>query len=212
MKRIHVLLGLLAVLVVVPANVSAKVLPERAVRRDMPLTNAFRRAFEAGTRDSTGAPGAAYEQLEANYSIDARFDVDAGTIPGPLDRIVIRLDQNVYSATAVCSRAVPDIITGTVVSTVSLNGDAIDGNAAPVGGGRGRGSGQQGRPEMNYVTGLSTTSADVWFAGSKTFEADLPFAIGQIESIVLDPHGRFSDRDPGENAWPAVPVGRWPKA
>jgi hypothetical protein len=224
MKRIHVLLGLLAVLVVVPANVSAKVLPERAVRRDMPLTNAFRRAFEAGTRDSTGAPGAAYEQLEANYSIDARFDVDAGTItgretveiennsPGPLDRIVIRLDQNVYSATAVCSRAVPDIITGTVVSTVSLNGDAIDGNAAPVGGGRGRGSGQQGRPEMNYVTGLSTTSADVWFAGSKTFEADLPFAIGQIESIVLDPHGRFSDRDPGENAWPAVSVGRWPKA
>jgi hypothetical protein len=122
----------LAVLVAVPANVSAKVLPERAVRRDIPLTNAFRRPFEAGTRDSTGAPGAAYGQFEANYSIDARFDVDAGTVtdretveiennsPGPLDRIVTRLDQNVYSATTVCSRAVPDIITGTVVSAVPV--------------------------------------------------------------------------------------------
>jgi hypothetical protein len=55
---------------------------------------------------------------------------------------------------------------------------------------------------------LVTYPADVWFAGSKTFEAELPFAIGQIESIVLDPHGRFPDRDPGDNAWPAVPVGR----
>jgi hypothetical protein len=132
MKRIHVLLGLLAVLVAVPANLSAKVLPERAVLRDISLTNAFRRAFEAGTRDSTGAPGAAYGQFEANCSIDARFDVDAGTItgretaeiennsPGLLDRIVIRLDPTVYSATAGFSRAVPDIITGTVVSAVSV--------------------------------------------------------------------------------------------
>jgi Peptidase family M1 domain len=53
-----------------------------------------------------------------------------------------------------------------------------------------------------------TYPVDVWFAGSKTFDAELPFALGQIESIVLDPGGRFPDRDPGDNAWPSVPAGR----
>ena len=33
-------------------------LPERAVRRDIPMTNAIRRAFAAGTRDSTGGRAA----------------------------------------------------------------------------------------------------------------------------------------------------------
>jgi hypothetical protein len=174
MKQLRVLLGLLALLVALPAGVSAQDgLPERAVRRDISITNSFRRALAADTRDSTGAPGAEYWQLEVNYSIDARFDVDAGTVagsetveiennsPDPLDRIVLRLDQNVYSATAVRSRAVPDITSGTVVSGISLNGEAIDLNARPAGGGRGRGRGQQGPPEMNYVTGLSTTSATI---------------------------------------------------
>ena len=31
--------------------------PRRAIRRDMPMTNAIRRAFAAGTRDETGRPG-----------------------------------------------------------------------------------------------------------------------------------------------------------
>ena len=30
----------------------------RAIRRDIPLTNSIRRAFDAGTRDRTGRPGA----------------------------------------------------------------------------------------------------------------------------------------------------------
>jgi hypothetical protein len=34
--------------------------PERAIRRDVPLTNVIRRAFEAGTRDFTGRPGPNY--------------------------------------------------------------------------------------------------------------------------------------------------------
>ncbi|MEO7454857.1 MAG: hypothetical protein ABIY52_01250, partial [Gemmatimonadaceae bacterium] len=37
--------------------------PERAIRRDIPLTNMIRRAMAAGTRDSTGRPGRAYWQL-----------------------------------------------------------------------------------------------------------------------------------------------------
>ena len=44
-------------------NAAAQVttrLPERAVRRDIPITNAIRRAYAAGTRDSTGRPGRNY--------------------------------------------------------------------------------------------------------------------------------------------------------
>ena len=35
----------------------------RAIRRDVPMTNAIRRAYEAGTRDATGRPGPNYWQL-----------------------------------------------------------------------------------------------------------------------------------------------------
>ena len=34
--------------------------PERAVRRDLPLQPGIRRAYAAGTRDTTGAPGPRY--------------------------------------------------------------------------------------------------------------------------------------------------------
>jgi hypothetical protein len=44
--------------------------PPRAVRRDVPITNAIRHALEAGTRDSTGRPGRNYWQLRTDYDID----------------------------------------------------------------------------------------------------------------------------------------------
>jgi hypothetical protein len=47
-----------------------------------------------------------------------------------------------------------------------------------------------------------TYPVEVWFGGSKTFEAELPFEGTTIESIILDPHGRFPDRDPSDNVWP----------
>ena len=37
-----------------------------------------------------------------------------------------------------------------------------------------------------------TYPVDVWFGGSRTFEAELPFDIGEIESITLDPRGAGS--------------------
>jgi hypothetical protein len=42
------------------ATATALPLPERAVRRDIPMTDMIRRAYAAGTRDSTGRPGAHY--------------------------------------------------------------------------------------------------------------------------------------------------------
>ena len=54
-----------------------------------------------------------------------------------------------------------------------------------------------------------TYPVDVWLGGSKTFAAELPFEGGTIESIMLDPRGRFPDRDPSDNVWPlsGVPGG-----
>ncbi|HLB54174.1 MAG TPA: M1 family peptidase, partial [Gemmatimonadales bacterium] len=56
----------------VPVQGSASSSPaERVVRRDIPLTNSIRRAFAAGTRDSTGRPGPRYWQQRVDYTITA---------------------------------------------------------------------------------------------------------------------------------------------
>src|SRR6185436_14348485 len=57
-------------------------LPERAVRRDIPITNAIRRAYTAGTRDSTGRPGRNYWQLRTDYTISARLDATTSRLIG----------------------------------------------------------------------------------------------------------------------------------
>src|SRR6516164_9657595 len=83
-------------------------LPERAVRRDIPMTNAIQRAFAAGTRDSTGRPGRNYTQLRTDYTINARLDPATSRITGresivlhnntvdSLTSIVMRLDMNMF--------------------------------------------------------------------------------------------------------------------
>ena len=173
MKRALTALCLPALCVTLPASLSAQAAtdwtrPERSIRHDIPLTNMIRRAFEAGTRDSTGTPGANYWQLEVDYSIDARLDPSSGTVtgretveivnnsPDALNSIVLRLDQNLFSPSAVRSRALNDLTDGTVVSSISLNGEPIDLTASPPR----RRLGQPPRQlEMNYVTGLNTTSS-----------------------------------------------------
>src|SRR5512134_1988313 len=86
----------------------AQRLPERAVRRDIPLTNAIRRAFASGTRDSTGRPGPRYWQLRTDYTIQASLDPSSSRLagretivilnrsPDTLKQIVLRLDPNVF--------------------------------------------------------------------------------------------------------------------
>src|SRR5262249_59041270 len=91
-----------------PAQSPASALPERAVRRDIPMTNAIQRAFAAGTRDSTGRPGRNYTQLRTDYTINARLDPATSRITGresivlhnntadSLTSIVMRLDMNMF--------------------------------------------------------------------------------------------------------------------
>jgi hypothetical protein len=66
------------------------------------------------------------------------------------------------------------------------------------------------RPMKNSVMTDSATAevtfpVDVWFGGSRTFDADLDFGKRQIAKITLDPHQRFPDRDPRDNVWPKPP-------
>jgi len=46
-----------------------------------------------------------------------------------------------------------------------------------------------------------TFPVDVWFSGTRTFDAVLDFGGRTIEHITLDPRGRFPDRDPSDNSW-----------
>jgi hypothetical protein len=47
-----------------------------------------------------------------------------------------------------------------------------------------------------------TYPVDVWFNGSRTYDAVLDFGARTIMKITLDPHGRFPDRDTADNVWP----------
>lgn len=52
------------------------------------------------------------------------------------------------------------------------------------------------------VTAIVTWPVDVWFSGSRTFQAALDFGARRIEKITLDPACRFPDRDVTDNKWP----------
>jgi hypothetical protein len=52
------------------------------------------------------------------------------------------------------------------------------------------------------ATAIVSWPVDVWFTGSRTFDAVLDFGGRAIASITLDPSCRFPDRDPGDNVWP----------
>jgi hypothetical protein len=55
---------------------------------------------------------------------------------------------------------------------------------------------------LDELTAVVTYPVEVWFAGSRTFDAMLDFGGRVIESITLDPWGRFPDREPADNVWP----------
>ncbi len=138
--------------------------PERAIRRDMPLTNAIRQAFEAGTRDSSGRPGVNYWQLQTDYTIDARLDPATQTINGsetvvihnasPLEmsQILLRLDHNIFRATVPRGYSVPAETTdGMVVTSLVVDGQRVDLDAPPA---------PRRRPGDNTPPRLAATGMD----------------------------------------------------
>jgi hypothetical protein len=170
------MLGVVATIAVQPAMIAAQSSagpPDRAVRRDIPLTNAIRRAFEAGTRDSTGMPGAHYWQLRTDYSIDARLDPGTQTITGEetvvihntsdqaMSSILLRLDHNIFRATVPRGSSVPAETTeGMVVTSLRVNGEAVDLDAPPPSFRRQ----DQSLPRRLAATGMDQTLARVTLA------------------------------------------------
>jgi hypothetical protein len=55
---------------------------------------------------------------------------------------------------------------------------------------------------VDSATAEVTFPVDVWFGGSRTFDADLHFGRREITKITLDPHRRFPDSSPRDNVWP----------
>ena len=91
----------------------------RGIRRDVPMTNVIRRAFDAGTRDLTGRPGKNYWQLQTDYTITVKLDPETATLsgretivlknnsPDALAQIVLRLDHNIFRGLVPRGSSVP---------------------------------------------------------------------------------------------------------
>ncbi len=142
----------------------------RAIRRDIPLTRSIQRAFTAGTRDTSGRPGPNYWQLKTDYNINATLDPETQTISGretiamhnnsgdQLDKIVLRLDHNIFRARVPRGFSVPAETTdGMIVTRIRINGAELDLKAKPPGF---QGS-EQANVEKSYVTGLDQTLAQI---------------------------------------------------
>ena len=55
---------------------------------------------------------------------------------------------------------------------------------------------------IDSTTAIVAYPVDVWFAGNRTFVANLDFGGRAITKITLDPNGRFPDHDASDNVWP----------
>jgi hypothetical protein len=158
----------LVALLLIPFIIPAQELP-RAIRRDVPMTNSIRRAFDAGTRDVSGRPGPNYWQLQTDYTINARLDPATQTITGTetivlhnnspqeLNQIGLRLDHNIFRARApIASPWVPAEVTeGMVVTRITVNGEEVP--LTPPAGGRGNPAAQRRLGAL----GLDRTSAGI---------------------------------------------------
>ncbi len=116
----------------------------RSIRRDVPLTNSIRKAFDAGTRDFSGKPGPNYWQLETDFIISASIDPATQTITGSekivihnnskddLKTIALRLDHNIFRADVPRGLSTPAETTdGMVVTSIKIAGKQVDLKATP---------------------------------------------------------------------------------
>ncbi len=155
---------------IVVGDARAQTVPPRAVRRDIPITNAIRRAFVAGTRDSTGAPGRNYWQLRTDYSIDVALDAPASRLTGraqitvhnnsgdSLPVIGLRLDPNHFIGTnpRAATWTPAENTEGIVITKMTVNGETAVLNAPPQGG-----RGAQPPPTVPTLIGGKSTVARI---------------------------------------------------
>ncbi len=204
-----------------PAAKSAAVVtkwPDRPIHHEIPLTNMIKRAFAAGTRDSSGAPGKRYWQTWMDYTINARLDSATHVVSGretvvfknnsdtSIANIRLRLYQNVFEPHNVRARVVEEVTYGMHVTKLAVNGQPVDLNP-PAGGRGGRGGFAGGRggapdpaagPRVPTVSGLASTVATITLAtpvpakGSVTIDAEWDFAVPNANARGLR-MGRWAD-------------------
>ncbi len=173
---------------------------KRAIRRNIPLTNSIEKAYRAGTRDTSGRPGANYWQLKTDYSIDASLDPETQTITGSetislhnnspdrLDRIVLRLDHNIYRPRVPRGFSVPAENTdGMVVTRIKINGTEIDLKFSPPRQNRGQ---EPQKVERSFVVGLDQTVATVNLA--------TPIEPRSVSTIEIDWNTKLPGGDGGQ--------------
>jgi hypothetical protein len=146
--------------------------PPRAIRRTIPITNMIQRAFQAGTRDSTGRPGPKYWQMSVDYTIDASLDPATSVVtgketivlhnnsPDTLRDIFFRLDQNIFAPNAPRNRPVSEITTGMNVTSLTIDGQRVD-LTTPAARGEGGFRRPAGPPTEPVAFNFNATSARV---------------------------------------------------
>lgn len=151
-------------------------LPERSVRRDIPITNAIRRALTAGSRDSSGSANSKYWQLRTDYNIDVKLDAPSSRLsgretititnnsPDALTSIRMRLDANHFIGTVPRAATwIPAENTdGMIITRMTVDGKPV--NLAPTPGAGGRAGGRGGPPPApteNTLTGAKVTNAAI---------------------------------------------------
>lgn len=146
--------------------------PPRAVRRDIPMTNAIRRAFAAGTRDSSGRPGRNYWQLKTDYTISVRLEpatqrlTGSETIsltnnsPDTLRQIALRLPMNhfLFNVPRAATWVPSEETDGMVLTRLAVDGRNVALTPPANAGGRG---GQAAAPSEPFLTGGRTTLARI---------------------------------------------------
>ena len=175
--------------------------PERAIRRDIPITNMIKRAMAAGTRDSTGRPGRNYWQLRTDYTINASLEPSTSRVTGresivlynnsdsAMHTIVMRLDQNIYAPNVPRGEQMPEITDGMKITRLSVNGLAADLNLEAIGclGPFRQGGGAPAPLTKPRATELGQTSACIGLPtpipakGKATIEVDWNFKVPHVE-------------------------------
>lgn len=186
------------------APAPSRALPPRAIRRDLRRTDMIRRAYAAGTRDSTGRPGAKYWQLFTNYSIDARLDTATSIVSGherisfanasddPMDAIVLRLDQNIFRANVPRAETVTEITDGMQLTRLVVNGATIDLSAPPTRGANGR-FGPDVREEITQTVARIPLATPIPAGGTATVEAEWNFRVPRADGMRGLRMGRWGD-------------------
>jgi hypothetical protein len=186
-----------------PRPASGSAIPERGIRRTIPITNSIAQAYAAGTRDSSGRPGPKYWQLRVDYTINARLDPTTATVtgrenvviyntsPDPLRRITLRLDHNVFRADAMRAGTASINTEGIRIKSMTVAGRPVSLLNPPV-----RGQPIQGDTTGAYVIGTNETVATIRLkepiapGGSATLEAEWSTQIPERGGVRT---GRWAD-------------------